>query len=523
MSLLSLRGLTLDLDGRRLLEGVDLDLAPGERLGLVGASGSGKSLTALAALGLAPDRARVTGSVRLEGREILGLPDRALCALRGGRIGMVFQEPMTALNPTMRIGAQVAETVRLHRHASRAEAARIARDRLARVGIADPDRYPHALSGGQRQRVAIAMAIACRPALLIADEPTTALDVTTQAEVLDLLRGLCTDEGMGLVLITHDLGVVAGLTGRVSVMEAGRIVETGPTAQIFARPQAAITRRLIAVQRPRVAPARPRGAPLLQVRGAVRLYPQPRAGLVGPRPHLRALDGVELTLHAGESLGLVGPSGCGKSTLTRALVGLEPLDAGQVTLDGAPVGPEMAPALRARMQMVFQDPYGSFNPRHRVARLLAEPFHLTGRPADWRDRVARALTEVGLTPADADRYIHQFSGGQRQRLAIARALITRPQLIVLDEAVSALDVEVRAQVLDLLARLRDSHGLAYLFISHDLSVVRALVSRVAVMEAGRIVEDGPTEAVFANPRHPLTRRLIAAIPEIPGQDIPPPA
>lgn len=541
MSLLSLERLSVTLGGRAILSDVSLSIAPSEILGLAGESGSGKSMTALALLGLLPGGARVTGKVRLEGREVLALPEAALNRLRGAEVGMIFQEPMTALNPLMSIGDQVAEVLRIHGRMGRAAALEVARERLDRVGLGAPrfplGLYPHELSGGQRQRVAIAQAIALRPKLLIADEPTTALDVTTQAEVLRLIAGLAREEGMGLLLITHDLAVLAGMTDRVAVMRAGQIVETAPTEALFRAPTAPYTRDLLhaATHRPARAsqgeyldqekdpPAfswqkysKSDDAPLLTVETATRIYRLPRPSALAPHPELRAVDGVSFTLGAGESLGLVGESGCGKSTLTRAILGLDPLQGGTIRLAGQPVSPEMPRATRAAVQVVFQDPYGSFNPRQRVERLLAEPFHLTGRPADWRARVARALTEVGLDPADRTRFIHEFSGGQRQRLAIARALIIRPRLIVLDEAVSALDVRVRAQVLDLLADLQARHGLAYLFISHDLGVVRAVTSRCLIMQAGRIVEDRPTEALFAAPRHPHTRSLLDAMPRIPA-------
>ncbi len=541
MSLLALDALSVRIGARPILSEVALSLAPGEILGLVGESGSGKSMTALAVMGLLPEGARVTGSVRLDGREVLGLPEAALNRMRGAEAGMIFQEPMTALNPLMSIGDQVAEVLRIHGRMSRAEALEVARERLDRVGLTAPrfplSLYPHELSGGQRQRVAIALAIALRPKLLIADEPTTALDVTTQAEVLRLIAGLARDEGMGLMLITHDLAVVAGMADRVAVMQGGRIVEAGPTEALFRAPKAPYTRDLLRAATHRPAPpsqgeylnqekdqpafswqkySKSDGSALLTVETATRIYRLPRPSPLAPHPELRAVDGVSFTLDAGESLGLVGESGCGKSTLTRAILGLDPLQGGAIRLGDHLVSPEMPRAARADVQVVFQDPYGSFNPRQRVERLVAEPFHLTGRPTDWRARVAEALREVGLDPADGRRFIHEFSGGQRQRLAIARALIIRPKLIVLDEAVSALDVRVRAQVLDLLAELQARHGLAYLFISHDLSVVRAVTSRCLIMQAGRIVEEGPTEALFTAPHHEYTRHLLAATPRIPA-------
>ncbi|MDO5658552.1 MAG: ABC transporter ATP-binding protein [Paracoccus sp. (in: a-proteobacteria)] len=516
------RGLGVRIGSRSVLEGVDLRLAPGRITGLVGESGSGKSITALAMMGLLPPGAQVSGQVLLDGTDLLRLSEREMCRIRGRRIAMIFQEPMTALNPLMTIGAQISEALRLHQPVSRAQAARIARDALDRVGLPAPrfdaGLYPHQLSGGQRQRVAIAMAIATGPELLIADEPTTALDVTTQAQILELLRTLVREQGMSLLLITHDLAVVAGMADQVAVMKDGRIVEAGETRALFQTQSHPYTRALFAASRhaPDLAAPEHDDTPILRVRDAVRDYPMPRPHPFAAAPLLRAVDGVSFDIQDGESVGLVGESGCGKSTLARAILGLEPLQGGLIELDGLPVTDRMSHAARARVQVVFQDPFGSFNPRWRVARLLAEPFHLTGRPPDWRDRVAGALRDVGLPDDAAERYIHEFSGGQRQRLAIARALMIRPRLIVLDEAVSALDVRVRAQVLDLLAALRRTHGMAYLFISHDLSVVRGVTDRVLVMEKGRIVENGPTAQVLDAPAHPYTQRLVAATPRIPA-------
>ncbi|AUH32894.1 ABC transporter ATP-binding protein [Paracoccus tegillarcae] len=517
------RDLSLTIGTSAILRDVDLRLEPGEITGLVGESGSGKSMTALAILGLLPHRAKTGGQVLLDGQNLLQADEAALCRIRGKRIGMIFQEPMTALNPLMNIGDQVAETLRIHQDMPQDQALARARERLDRVGLPEPrfplGLYPHELSGGQRQRVAIALAIALRPDLLIADEPTTALDVTTQAQILDLLRDLVRDEGMALLLITHDLAVVANIADRVAVMKSGEIVEAGPTEALFRAQSHPYTRQLFAASRhaPDRVPVMADDTPILRVEGAVREYPLPRPSAFAPQPVLRAVDGVSLDIADGESVGLVGESGCGKSTLTRAILGLDPLQGGRILLDGDQVsaGHAMPPGLRAKMQVVFQDPFGSFDPRWRVDRLVAEPFHLTGRPADWRNRVSQALQEVGLDPGDARKYIHEFSGGQRQRIAIARALIIRPRLIVLDEAVSALDVRVRAQVLDLLTDLRRSHGMAYLFISHDLSVVRGVTDRVLVMEKGKIVEQGPTAEVMDSPSHPYTQRLMAAAPEIP--------
>lgn len=517
--MIELRDLSVSIHGNPILRDVDLRLEPGRITGLVGESGSGKSMTSLAIMGLLPHGAETQGQVTLDGQNLLTAPEPEMCRIRGNRIGMIFQEPMTALNPLMCIGDQVAEVLRVHHKMDRRTALARARDRLNRVGLTEPrfplGLYPHELSGGQRQRVAIALAIAERPDLLIADEPTTALDVTTQAQILDLLKELVRDEGMSLLLITHDLAVVAGIADRVAVMKSGEIVEEGETEALFRRQSHPYTRQLFAASRH--APERRNETesdqPLLQVEGALREY------RLSATQTLRAVDDVSLTINQGESVGLVGESGCGKSTLTRAILGLDPLQAGRISLWGQEVtaGRSMSRELRAKMQVVFQDPFGSFNPRWRVDKLLAEPFHLTALPPDWRDRVGQALEEVGLQASDARKYIHEFSGGQRQRIAIARALIIRPDLIVLDEAVSALDVRVRAQVLDLLADLRRSHGLTYLFISHDLSVVRGVTDRVLVMQKGRIVEDGPAEQIIDSPSHSYTQSLIASMPRIPEE------
>jgi peptide/nickel transport system ATP-binding protein len=511
--------LDVAIHGTPILRQVSLDIAPGEVFGLVGESGSGKSMTALALMGLLPDGAEARGSILLDGRDLAPLPERDWCSIRGNEIGMIFQEPMTALNPVQTIGDQVAETLLIHGTPSRAEAARIARDRLDRVGLSHVgmDAYPHELSGGQRQRVCIAAAIARHPRLLIADEPTTALDVTTQAQILDLLRDLVAEEGMALLLITHDLGVVADMASRIAVMRAGEIVETGPTAQVLAERNHPYTRALLAASShvPDRA-AEPRLTPLLEVEGVRREYPGRREGF-RRGPPVVAVDGVSFALNEGESLGLVGESGCGKSTLTRAILGLDPVQGGDIRLFGESILPHMPRRLRAGIQVVFQDPYGSFNPRWRVERLVSEPFHLLdAQPtrSERRDRVAEALAAVHLPPDAIDKYPHEFSGGQRQRIAIARALITRPRIIVLDEAVSALDVSVRARILDLLAELQDSYGLSYLFVSHDLTVVRAITDRVMVMQAGRFVETGATEAVFTDPQHPYTQTLLAAAPKL---------
>ncbi len=520
MTLLRIENLSYSIGAAPILDDVSMEIEPGEVLGVVGESGSGKSMTALSVMRLAP-KGRTSGRILLDGEDLLAKSEAEMCALRGARIGMVFQEPMTALNPVQTIGRQVAEVIRIHTKARDPEAA--AREALERVGLPPSrfplSRHPHDLSGGQRQRVVIAMAVALRPRLLIADEPTTALDVTTQARILDLLRGLAREDGAGLMMITHDLAVVADMADRIAIMRKGEVVERGATVDLFRAMRHPYTRSLFEASTHQPSRhGRPPGPEALRVEDAVREHKLPRR-LFRPRETFRAVDRVSLAIRRGENVGLVGESGCGKSTLARAVLALEEMQGGRVLLGGklfAPGEPRMD-EMRRDAQAVFQDPYGSFNPRWKVGRIVAEPFHLI-RPAppqaERREKVAGMLERVGLPADAADRYPHEFSGGQRQRIAIACALITGPKLVVLDEAVSALDVSVRARILDLLAELSDRLDLSYLFISHDLHVVRAITDRVLVMQKGRIVEEGPTERIFSAPEHPYTRELLAATPDL---------
>jgi peptide/nickel transport system ATP-binding protein len=530
--LLEVDALNVVIGRTPIIKNLSLTVGTGEILGLVGASGSGKSMTALAIMRLLPSGAGLTGTVRLRGEAFTTRSERAMQKIRGREIGMVFQEPMTALNPLMTIGAQVAETLRLHGGMSMAQSLDKAREVLDTVGLpasqADLERLPYELSGGQRQRVAIAMAIAMAPSLLIADEPTTALDVITQAQILGLLETLAHARHMGLLLVTHDLAVLAQLADRVAVMHQGEIVEQGTTVEILRQAHHPYTRALLAAaklkpKRVVVADAADaRAVAVLEVSGIVRDYPRRRSSLWRATPPLRAVDGASLRVFAGETVGLVGESGSGKSSLLKVILALEACQQGQVRLlgqgfssgEGSP-----ARAQRRAIQVVFQDPFGSFDPRWSVERLIAEPFYLLDAPpnaAQRSRRVAAVLEQVGLEAGDARRLPHEFSGGQRQRIAIARALVTGPAVIAFDEAVSALDVIIREQILDLLAELAVRLNLACLFVSHDLHVIRAIADRVYVMQQGRIVEEGITEAVFGSPQHAYTRALIAATPRLPA-------
>jgi peptide/nickel transport system ATP-binding protein len=510
---------------KTLVEDVAFTIPDGGTLGIVGESGSGKSLTSLAIMGLLPRGMKARGGIVLDGTDLLKLGERQMQQVRGARIGMIFQEPMTALNPAMRIGDQIAEGILAHKGMSRAAARAEALRLLERVRIPEAarriDAYPHELSGGQRQRVGIAIALAPGPRLLIADEPTTALDVTVQAEVLELLGELIAELGMSLLLISHDLGVVASIAERTLVMRAGRPVESGETEQVLRRPSQPYTQRLIGalprVQKfaPPATGVRPGGStPLLEVRNLERAYHSASGHA------LKAVDGVSFSIEPGTIHGIVGESGCGKSTLARIVMGLDRPTGGQVLFEGEDVfAKSRAELLRLRrgFQMVFQDPQGSLDPRQSVSRIVAEPLFLDpGAPRGKarEELVGETLASVGLSPADAARYPHEFSGGQRQRIAIARAIIGRPKLVVADEPVSALDLSVQAQVLALIRDLRDRYGLAFLFISHSLAVVETISDRVGVMYRGNFVETGTAAEVFRNPRHAYTRKLIDAEPGI---------
>ena len=607
--LLQIKDLHTDIEIRsgvvRALSGVDLHVNPGETLGIVGESGSGKTMTALSLMGLLPQGGKVSsGSIILDGQDLTQLPLKEKRKLRGTKVGMIFQDPLTSLNPTMKIGLQVCEPLRVHEGLSKREALERAVEILKRVGMPRPEvvinNYPHQLSGGMRQRVMIAMALVCKPRILIADEPTTALDVTTQMQILDLIDELRDEYKMGVILITHDLGVVAGHTDRVAVMYAGRIVETAPTKTLFTEPKHRYTSSLMAALPERALAAGTKlfsipGAPpsltnlpvgcrfaarclwatdecragypdlsgdethtfscfhpvqegdespavlqgkldsnktdgaaadvpqishetLLDVKEASREYESAGSGFFKrEKGVVSAVDRVSITVKKGETYGLVGESGCGKSTVGRLIAGLEPPSGGAIELDGrdlATLKGRDAVRIHRDVQMMFQDSYAAMDPRMRIDQILAEPMSIqkTGNARQIAERILEILEQVGLTEEILDRYPHEFSGGQLQRIGFARSLTLAPDLIVADEPVSALDVSVQAQVLNLMKDLQQELGLSYLFISHDLAVVQYMADRIGVMYLGRIVEEGPAHEVVKNPKHPYTKALIDSIP-----------
>jgi peptide/nickel transport system ATP-binding protein len=536
--ILAVRNLSVDArtpEGLRpVLEDVSFTLHPGETLCLAGESGSGKSLTALSIMRLlSPSLKPRSGSIRLAGRELTTLGERAMRRVRGGEIAMIFQEPMTSLNPVMKVGDQLAEAIRAHDDVGSRGAEVRALGMLEAVHMTEPARrmgqYPHELSGGMRQRVMIAMALSCRPKVLIADEPTTALDVTVQAQILKLMRELRADFGAAILLITHDMGVVAEMADRVAIMRSGRVVEQGATRDIFGLPREAYTRQLLDAvpvlgafagtdRPPRVSSAPPIALsrdPVLFVHELSVTYGR-AARWFGQEASAPTVKGVSFELNAGRTLGLVGESGSGKSTIGKAVLGLIPF-AGEVVIDGVSIAglssAEMKP-VRRKAQMIFQDPYASLDPRMSVGAAIAEPLtiHGIGTASERRERVAMLLKRVHLSPDHASRYPHEFSGGQRQRICIARALALEPRVIVADESVSALDVSVRGQVLDLLLELQEETGLAYLFISHDMAVIERMSHDVAVMRGGELVEHGTRRQVFENPTQDYTKALMSAVP-----------
>jgi microcin C transport system ATP-binding protein len=522
-SLLEVDRLSVRFGSSTVVDDVSFAIAPAEKFALVGESGSGKSITALSVLRLV-DAAVTSGSIRFAGADLMQKSERQMRAVRGADIAMIFQEPMTALNPLYTVGNQIGEVLEQHEAMRKNEARGRAIDLLRRTGIPEPERridaYPHELSGGQRQRAMIAMALACRPRLLICDEPTTALDVTIQAQILALLDALQAEMQMALLFITHDLNLVRRFTHRVGVMERGRLVELGTTAEVFANPRHAYTRKLLASRPQRVVQPLAADAPTLVESRAVSVDFPIRTGWFSQR-HFLAVRNATLALRRGETLGIVGESGSGKTTLGMALLALQPIVAGEVLMagtrtDNAPRG-ELR-AMRKRMQVVFQDPFASLSPRMTVGQIVGEgvALHRPELSAAEREALVLAmLDEVGLNARSGvagvlQRYPHEFSGGQRQRIAIARAVVLRPEVLVLDEPTSALDVSVQQQVLALLAELQRRYGMSYVFISHDLAVVRAMSHRVIVMKDGDVVEEGEAEALFDAPRESYTRALVAA-------------
>ena len=524
--LLQIRDLSVSFDTPggevQAVRHLSLDINKGETVALVGESGSGKSVTALSILQLLPypPARHPSGSIRFEGQEVVGAPEPVLRRVRGNRIAMIFQEPMTSLNPLHTIEKQVSEVLFVHKALGRAAAHARTLELLRLVGLRQAEQrlgaYPHQLSGGERQRVMIAMALANEPDLLIADEPTTALDVTIQAQILTLLKRLQAQFGMALLLITHDLTIVRKIAGRVCVMTQGEIVESGPTAEIFAQPRHAYTRHLLEAE-PKGQPlAAPADAPAVMAAQDVKVWFPIKGGLLRRTvDYLKAVDGISVTVREGHTVGIVGESGSGKTTLGLALLRLLRSEGG-IQFRGRDIqglASKTLRPLRREFQVVFQDPYGSLSPRMSVGQIIEEGLRVHGLGRDAGERRAmidQVLREVGLDPDIQDRYPHEFSGGQRQRIAIARAMVLRPRFVVLDEPTSALDMSVQAQIVDLLRELQARHRLAYLFISHDLRVVRALSSEVIVMRAGRVIEHGPTAEVFAHPKDAYTRALLAA-------------
>ena len=522
--ILTVRGLDVRFrlpDGEvHAVKGIDMQVMPRETVAIVGESGSGKSQAVMAAMGLIASNGRATGSVSYRGQELIGMRHRRLNRIRGAKITMIFQEPMTSLDPLYRVGDQIAEPLVQHGGLTRRRARDRAIELLRLVQVQRPesrvDAYPHELSGGQRQRVMIAMALANDPDILIADEPTTALDVTIQAQILQLLKELQARLGMAVIFITHDLGIVRRFADRVYVMRRGEVVEEGPVARVFSKPSHDYTKMLLAAEPEGAKPPVSEHAAALLEAGNINVVFSLGGGWFGGKAfELRAVDGVSLSLHQGQTIGIVGESGSGKSTLGRALLRLLPCE-GRIRFEGRDLTAldlKNERWLRRELQIVFQDPYGSLSPRLTVGQIVTEGL-LVHEPALSRAergrRAVQALEEVQLDPAMRNRYPHEFSGGQRQRIAIARIMILKPKVVVLDEPTSALDRSVQKEIVELLRRLQEAHGLSYLFISHDLAVVRAMADEVIVMKEGRVVERGSTEEVFADPKDPYTQALMAA-------------
>ena len=524
MSLIKIENLSLSINNHEILNKINFKTSAGKILGIIGESGSGKSMTANSIVQLLPKGSKISGKIILENQNLLDLSEKQMCKIRGGEIGFIFQEPMTALNPLKNIGDQVAESISLHFNYSWKKSLQLASDTLERVGLPQKlfslSRFPFELSGGQRQRVVIAMAIATKPKLLIADEPSTALDVTTQAKLLKLLKKLVVEDNIGLLMITHDLAVIAEMADDIIIMKNGQIVEFGQTSILAKGLKNPYSKSLFDASnyRPKINMGQLSEKPLLVIKNLTKEYEIKQKGFFSQKEKFKAVKNVSFQIYEGENVGLVGESGCGKSTLTRAILGLDHLDGGSIFLDGDVIIQGRVPKdSRKKIQVVFQDPYGSFNPRHQVKKIITEPLYLLKTKMNKvaiKDLVSEILLSVGLKPEDGEKFIHEFSGGQRQRIAIARSLIIKPKLIILDEAVSALDVSVRSQILDLLAKLSKDYNLSYLFISHDLSLVKSITNRVFVMQAGEIVESGKTLDIFNMPQHNYTKTLIQSTPNL---------
>ncbi len=516
-TLLEISGLNVAFGDNPAIKDVSINIAAGETVAIVGESGSGKSVTALATVSLLPDGTQISGSVKFEGEELLNAPASALRKIRGNEISFIFQEPMTSLNPLHTIEKQMHEAISLHHPMKRRDERARVLELLHKVGIPDAESrlpsYPHQLSGGQRQRVMIAMALANRPKLLIADEPTTALDVTIQAQILELLADLQREEGLAILFITHDLGIVRHISDRTYVMKEGEVVEQGPTANIFANPAHPYTRKLMdAVPAGTPAPMATGATEVMRAEGLRVWFPIQRGLLKRVVGHIKAVNKVDFTLHKGETLGIVGESGSGKTTVALAVLRLIASE-GKIYLHNGQIHKLSGQPLRAKrrdFQIVFQDPFGSLSPRMTVEEIVAEGLAIHNLPGDRQELVENVLREVGLEPAMKARYPHEFSGGQRQRIAIARALILQPKVLVLDEPTSALDMTVQLQIIDLLRGLQQRHGLSYIFISHDLRVVRALSHKVLVMKDGDVLEVGQADALFEAPQSAYTKALLAA-------------
>ncbi|WP_445503045.1 ABC transporter ATP-binding protein [Microvirga sp. G4-2] len=534
---ISVKHLKISFAKKPVVHGISFDIKPGKTLALVGESGSGKSVTSLAIMRLLPEHiAHVEGSIQIDGSEILALPEAKMRSVRGGQISMIFQEPMTSLNPVQTVGAQLGEVLKIHRKLNGAARREAVLELLRKVRIPDPEerinQYPHTFSGGMRQRVMIAMALACNPALIIADEPTTALDVTVQAQTLELLKELQRETGTAVLFITHDMGVVAEVADDVLVMRHGRVIEQGSVSEVFSNPKDQYTRSLIEAApslvgklQANVIPATPIESvpealstdPVLVVRDLSVRFPV-RGGLVGRvKGAVHAVENVSFTISKGETLGLVGESGSGKSTIGKAVINLAPVHSGSVVVDGHQIDyqdPKSLAQMHRQVQMIFQDPFGSLDARQTIGSAIMEPMKVhglrTGRAA--QERMEWLMERVGLDPKRASSLPHEFSGGQRQRICIARALAMEPRLIIADEAVSALDVAIKGQIIDLMIDLQKEFGVSYLFISHDMAAVERICDRVAVMYFGEIVEIGPRDEVIGRPGHAYTQRLLSAIP-----------